>query len=653
MQSKFGLKDFVLLVAVMLVGLLTFLAMKQGDRSWDRQKGTDAKLGEIESGLARMQRQLDSMDYAERLDGITDQLASGIVVQGSGNGSGNAGDGPAATGDTSWARPGTEISSTGEWGFTFNPTDDPNARIGGEFVEYFEGQLPKMTPYLYADVYGRRVNDRVIEALGVYDPQTLRLRGRLAEAWQYDPNGMWLRAKIRDRARFSDGAPVTAEDVRWTYEELIFNQEIEAERFRSIYNAIDTIEVISDKVIEFTFKEPRFDNLSQAFGFGILPKHIYAPWIESPAAFNRSTGLMVGSGPFKLERVSMDDQWSPPDNVVIVRNDLYWSDRPAVDSIRYKSISDALARLTDYTNGGGDMMRPNSIQYDAKKTDDSFAERHDLRRWYNMQGGYSFIGWQCGPRNGEKLTPFHDVRVRRAMTMIIDRDRIRRDIGKNLLRPATGPFLSSTPQADPDIEPWPYDPERAAELLAEAGWVDRDGDRVLENERGDEFAFEFTFAQGSEGTLRTVTYVKDMCAGVGIRCELRPIDWSVLTSILNNRDFDAITFAWSASAPESDPVQIWHSDSIPNQGDNFIQWASDDADRYIEEGRRTLDADARMKVWHELHRVFHEEQPYTFMSEIPWLRFTTKRVENLQEYNSGLMLDEVWLSPSGSAAMPN
>lgn len=652
MQSKFGLKDFVLLVAVLIVGGLTLLAMIQSDRQWERLKNTEGKLSEIESGMARLQRQLDRSDVSDRLDAIAEQLSSGVVVQGGSPGNAQQA-GTSPSGSVSWTRPGVEVLTTGDWRLNNDPFENEDLRTGGQFIELFEGQPAKLSAYLYSDVYGRRISDRVFESLGAYDAETLRMRGRLAEAWQYDPNGMWLRVKIRDRARFSDGAPVTAEDVRWSYEDLIFNLEIEAERFRSTYNAIENVEVISDKVVEFTFKEPRFDNLSQAFGYVIMPKHIYEPWTESPAAYNRSTGLVVGSGPFKFERVSMDNQWTPPDDIVLVRNDLYWGDRPALDSIRYIAIADGLARLTAYTNGNGDMMRPSPTQFEGKQGEESFQTQHNMRNWYNMQGGYSFIGWQCGPRNGDKLTPFHDVRVRQAMTMIIDRDRIRRDISKNLARPATGPFLSSTPQANPDIEQWPYDPERAAELLAEAGWIDRDGDRVLENERGDEFSFEITFGNGSEGTLRMVTYLKDACAGVGIRCELRPIDWSVLTSILNNRDFDAITFAWSASAPESDPNQIWHSDSIPNQGDNFIQWASDDADRLIEEGRRTLDDDARMKVWHQLHSVFHEEQPYTFLSEIPWLRFTTKRVQNLNEYTKGLVHDEFWLAPSGSSAMPN
>jgi peptide/nickel transport system substrate-binding protein len=646
MPSKFGFKDFILMVLVLITMILVILAMMQDDRTFQNLKDTEAKLSDIESNLARMQRQLDTNDLGSKLDQITRQLESGVVVSGSADGSGRS-NLPA------WARDGVEITTTGPWEFTTDPYDQDNFRDGGEFTEYFEGQPPKISTFLYADVYGRRVNDLVMESLGWYDPETLKMNGRLAESWQYDPNGEWLRVKIRDNARFSDGQPVTAEDVRWTYEDFLFNQEIEAERFRSVYNAIESIEVISEKVVEFTFFEPRFDNFDQAFGFKIAPKHIYEGWTESPAAFNQSTGLLVGSGPFKLARVSPDDQWTPPADIVLVRNDLYWGPRTPLASIRIKCISDSLARLTDYTNGGGDMMRPNPSQFDEQRANESFNQQHDMREWYNMRGGYSFIGWQCGPRNNGPLTPFHDQRVRLAMTHLIDRERIRRDISKGLARPATGPFLSSTPQSNPEIEPYPYDPDRAVELLAEAGWIDRDGDNVLENERGDEFVFEFTFGQGSEGTLRMVTYIKDACAAVGIRCNLRPIDWSVLSDILNRRDFDAITFAWSASAPESDPNQIWHSNSIDNQGDNFIQWSSPEADRLIEEGRRILDFDERMKVWHKLHTVFHEEQPYTFISEAPWLRFTTKRMRNMQEYSSGLEYHEFWIAPSGSSPMNN
>ncbi len=649
MQSKFGLKDFVLLVLVCAVGVFVLLSMWQDDRRWNQLRQAETRLAEIDANVARLQRQIDSGSIMNELATIREQLASGVVVSG---GSADGSTPRPVAGAPAWAKPGFEVVSTGPWEFVTDPFDDERVETGGVFTEFFEGQPPKITPYLYADVYGRRVNDLVVESLGAYHHRTLTMRGRLAESWQYDPEGYWLRVKIRENARFSDGEPVTAEDVRWTYEDLLYNEEIEAERFRATYTAIESIEVLSDKVVEFRFKEPRFDNLSQAFGYPILPKHIYSRWIESPATFNQSTGLSVGSGPFRLANVDPNNQWTPPADIQLVRNDLYWGSRPALAGVRFRSISDALARLTEYGNGGGDMMRPNPEQFTLQADDDGFSARHDLRNWFNMQGGYSFVAWQCGPRNGQRLTPFHDKRVRQAMTMIIDRDRIRRDIDRNLTRTATGPFLSSTPQSDPDIRPWPVDIARARALLAEAGWTHRDGSGVLKNERGDEFTFEFTFSNGSEGTLRMVNYIRDACAQLGIRVTLRPIDWSVLASILNNRDFDAITFAWSASAPEADPNQIWHSNSIPNQGDNFIQWSSPEADRLIELGRKTIDEGTRMKVWHELHRVFHDEQPYTFLSEMPWLRFTTKRMRNIQEYESGLDPAEFWIS-TGSQPMAN
>lgn len=634
MQNNFGLKDLIVIALILGLFVSVWVAIYQDDRRWDKTVEANAKLEALEKQIVRLETEITRRP---------------VVV--AGQGAPMPGGQPVTTdtapASTDWAREGVEVTVSEPWTFTSDPRDDEGFTPGGEFTEIYEGQPPKLTPYTYADVYGRRVVDLVCESLGWYDPKTLKMRGLLAEAWQYPEDGTWLRVKIRDEARYSDGSPVLAEDVRWTYQDLLFNMQIEAERFRSVYNSIEDIEVIGDpetsRVVEFTFKTPRFDNLDQAMGFKILPKHIYEEWIASPTRYNQSTALTIGSGPFRFATVSPDSQWSPPSDIVLVRNEQYWGPKPALDSYRITVISDYTTKLIAYNSGRGDMMRPNAQQFVEQRADQRFLEQHDPRIWYNMRGGYSFIAWQCGPRNGQKLTPFHDARVRKAMTMMIDRDRIRRDISKNLVRPATGPFLSSTPQSNPEIEPWPHDPDAGLALLAEAGWEDRDGDGMLEDEDGNPFTFEFTFSNGSDSTLQMANFMKADFARYGIDMQLRTIDWSVLVDILNRRDFDAITFAWSASAPESDPYQIWHSDNIENQGDNFIQWNSPEADTLIEKGRQTLDFDERMKVWHELHSVYHEEQPYTFMNEIPWIRFTTKRSGNIQEYNSGLQYAEFWV----------
>ena len=631
MQNRFGFRDFLFLVLVIGLIVSVWLSMVQSDKITGRIAGVQNKLDLLEQRLANLQTTLES-----------GAIAVGVAPGAAGSGAG------AGQRDESWAREGAPVQWWPMPAYVTEPRENDDYAVGGVFTEIFEGQPPTITPYRYADVYGRRVVDLVCEKLGRYHPTKLQFEGVLAEAWQYDPNGYWLRVKIRPSARFSDGQPVTAEDVRFSFHDIAFNPEIEADRFRSTLNVIEKVEVISDKVVEFTFKEPRFTNLDAALLMHVLPKHIYSQY--TPTQINESTSLLVGSGPFKMENVDIASQWKPGEPIRLVRNEAYWGRKPALAGVTFTVVQDTLARLTAFTNGQGSMMRATPKQYEAMIQDEQFLEKYDAKMWFNIQGGYSFIGWQCGPRNG-RLTPFHDKRVRRAMTHLIDRENvILGDIQKNLGRVATSPFASETPQANPAIKPWPYSVERARELLAEAGWLDRDNNGILENENGDEFRFAITFGQGSEGTLQMVTYLKDQCAKVGIICELNPIDWSILADILNKRDFDAITFAWSASIPESDPYQIWHSSQIDGQGDNFIQWNSPEADRLIDQGRVTVDFEERMKVWHRLHEVFHDEQPYTFLTESPWLRFVDRKVGNFQTYKTGFEYQELYIRDVAATA---
>jgi peptide/nickel transport system substrate-binding protein len=469
----------------------------------------------------------------------------------------------------------------------------------------------------------------------------------LAGAWQYAPDGTWLRVRIRDNARFSDGQPVTADDVLWTFE-WMRNPQVQAERSRSVTDFITSLTKVDDRTVEFTFGQVLFTNLSAAMGtFPILPKHFYEKF--TPTQFNQATGLVMGSGPFKLERLDPEDQWTPGTDVVLVRNEMYWGPRPAFDRLRFRVVRDDLARITSFNNGEGDITTPSAPQFARLAQDSAWKSRNTPHMWYNIRGGYNFIGWNCGLRNG-KPTVFADKRVRRAMTHLLDRELIARQLFENLARPSSGPFNSETAQSNPEIRPWPFNMDEARRLLAEAGWQDRDRNGVLENAEGREFSFEFTYAVGSEVTEKLAKYLKDQCALVGIRVSLRGMDWSVFMKAMDDRDFDALTLGWSPASPESDPQQIWHSRFIENQGDNFVQWKNPEADRLIEEGRRELDQTKRMEYWHRLHAIIHEEQPYTFLVERPWLRVVNNRVGNFVEYRNGFQYDELFVRSGGGAA---
>ena len=552
--------------------------------------------------------------------------------------------------DESWARAGIPVDWQPDWGFRTDPRELPGFRMGGSFTEIFEAQPAKLTPYIQTDVYGRRVVDLVVQTLGAYDPVSLKLRGVLAQAWQYDPDGMWLRIRLHPRARFSDGKPVTSEDVRWTFHDFVMNPQIESERARSILrDVIDRIEVIDARTFEVVFKDAFFSNLDSALTLFILPSHVYSAF--TPKQINESTGLLVGSGPFRLESFDLNNQWSPGKPVDLVRSEQYWLAKSPLARVRFLAINDEQARLTAYRNNEGSMITPASTQFQSLVGDGSsdFARNNQCLNWVNMRSGNSFIAWNCGERNG-KLTPFHDRRVRLAMTHLLDREKMIRDIWKGVGVVSKGSFLPSSPGSNPNFGPWPFDLERAKALLKEAGWEDRNANGVLENPQGDEFVFEFTYFAGGEIAERIALFVKDAAAAAGIRCEPRGVDWSVGEPIRQKRDFDAITLGWGANAPESDPKQIYHSDSIANQGDNFAQWRSEEADRLIDAGRKELDFEKRMALWHEFERVIHEEQPYTWVRVSPFLRFVKPEFRNVNTYPKGL---EHWEFFSGGSAGPS
>jgi peptide/nickel transport system substrate-binding protein len=622
MQNRFGIKDFLFLVVLLVTLGSVWLSMVQKTRMELAQQSMSAKLADIEQQVAQVNRKLES---------------GAAVARGA---SAGAAPGNGVATDESWARPGVKVEHWAAPHCAIDPTTIPGFAVGGEFTELFEAQPAKLTPYISSDVYSTRVLDRVCQSLSSFDPKTLRMVGALADGWQIDPNGLWIRAHINPRARFSDGTPVTSEDVRWTYMDFINNPLIEAERARSTQDNLKEVKVVDGLTVDFMFKEAFFTNILIALGNPILPKHYFARF--EPSQINQGTGVTMGSGPFRLAKLpsgpeDLANQWTPGQDVVLVRNEQYWAEKPSLERLRFKSIKDDLGRLVAYRNGEGSMMLPTSPQFNkVLKEEPEFEKSNYALKWTNMRCGYSFIAWQCGPRAGKGLTPFVDKRVRRAMTMLLDRERMIRDIWDGIGIVAKGPNNPESPASDPAVKPLPFDPEKGKALLAEAGWKDRDGDGILENEKGDKFTFEYTYATGGEISERLARFVKDSYGKAGIVVTTRPVDWSRYQELLKLRDFDAITMGWGANAPESDPRQIFHSESIKEGGDNFTQWVNKDCDALIEKGRRTMDEATRMEVWRQFEACIAEDQPYTFVRVAPWLRFVKKDFGNVNTYKTGL-----------------
>ncbi len=637
MQNRFGVKDFFLFLLVAIVGVLVFLQLRQADlQRNDVLQPLKSQVDEMSKAVGDLRRdQARANASIERISReITQLREQGVVVAPGGQQGGGT---PRASGRADdWAVAGVPLKRPPFYEFANDPRTDAGYVEGGELRFILQSPPSKMTPFLAGDVTAREVNAFIFQSLGGLHHETLEEVSVLAEAWQMDPEGLWMRARIRDEAVWVDGEPVTAEDFAWTFSDILKNELIESPRWRAIYDNMIEVEALAERVVEFTFREPLYSNESLAYGFLPLPKHYYEQF--APETFNASTALQMGSGPFRPVSIDPAEQWTAGSgDIVLVRNNNYWASPVAFEGVRFSFLNTPAAMLQAFENGEGDLMGASAAQFSQKIGDEAFQETAAIHEWVNVQSGYSFIAWNTGPRPDGSTPPFGDVRVRQAMTMLIDRDRIIRDFAEGLGEVAYGP----NPPGDassPRVEPWPYDPDRAAELLEAAGWVDRDGDEILENEAGDEFVFTYTIVGASVTFKRIASYMRDVFRRAGIRVNVDEQEWSRFSELLRDRDFDAISLAWSASGPESDPKQIWHPDSI-EEGDNFVQWAGprDETGAFltatlIDAGRRTLDREERMRIWQQLHEVIHEEQPYTFLIRRPTINFVNRRVGNFHEY---------------------
>ena len=603
MENRFGFKDLLQLLMLVAVIATIGLAMKQFDRQWEVVRSIDRKIDAQTRELSQLRRAIGNGTVHTR--GATAAVKT-LPDQD-----------PFSRVRTAQAQPGY---TQGDW-----------------LVDAFSGGVAKLTPLLSGDVYASIIQDHVIDTLATRDPATLQWRGLLAKSWQISEDGLSITFQLRDDVTFSDGQGLDADDVVFTFR-LIMNPKIASPRHRAYLKTITTVDKTGPYEVVFRYREPYFEAFELAASFSVLPQHFYSSF--SPEVFNQSVGLLLGSGPYRIEDPRA---WKPGKLIQLVRNDRYWGLPPAFDRLVYKEITNDVARLTAFRNGDVDLFAAQPEQYKAMLDDTALTERALHFEYLSPSGGYRYIAWNQN-RLGQP-TRFADERVRRAMTMLTDRSRLVQEVMLSYAVPATGPFNPNSLQNSPAVALWPYDVQRAKQLLSEAGFIDRDGDGVLEASDGERFAFKLTYPSGSANYERMVLFLKDAYAKAGIVVEPDPLEWSVFTDRLKNKNFQAISLGWT-SGIETDIYQMFHSSQSIEGGDNFISYRNTELDGLIEQARGTVDEDKRMPLWHRSHEILHEDQPYTFLFFGKSLRFIDNRIENVQQLELGISPSDEWWVPA-------
>ncbi|HED39160.1 MAG TPA: ABC transporter substrate-binding protein, partial [Chromatiales bacterium] len=491
--------------------------------------------------------------------------------------------------------------------------------------------LKTMTPLVSSDVYASNVQSYVMESLLIRDPDTLEWVGLIARSWDVSDDGLKLTFRLRKDVVFSDGQPLTSDDVVFTFD-FIMNETIAAPRARAYFEKMKSVTALDDYTVVFEFKEPYFNALSLAGGMSIMARHFYEPYLQTPEAFNQSKGLLLGSGPYRLQDPK---GWTPDLGMVeLERNPRYWGPiLPAFDRLLWKVIENDSARLTTFRNGEIDIYSARPREYKALLDDGELSDRTQHFEYMSPTAGYSYIGWNQG--SIDKPSRFADKRVRQAMTYLTDRKRIIDEIMLGYGEVAISPFNPRSHQHNKALTARDYDPEKAKALLKEAGYEDRNGDGVLEDANGEPFEFELVYFQGNEDTKRIVLFLKDLYAGAGVLLHPKPTEWSVMLDLLGKRNFDAITLSWS-SGVETDIFQMFHGSQTENGGDNFVGNKNPELDKLIDEARATVDEAKRMPLWQQTEAIMYDDQPYTFLMRRKSMVFIDKRIHNIAQTKLGL-----------------
>lgn len=443
----------------------------------------------------------------------------------------------------------------------------------------------------------------------------------LAESMELAEDGMSITFTLRDSILWHDGAPVTADDVVWSYETYT-NPDLAYANVQ-YFQFIDGVEKIDDRTVRFDFTEVHAEPEMDFIEWSPMPKHLLedVPVTQmKTAAFNRNP---VGNGPFKFV------SWDANQQAVFEANESFPLGRPHLDRVVVRIIPEQTTELTELLTGTIDMMRavPPAESRRVETSENARLVSYPSR-------SYTYLAWNT------KNPLFADPAVRRALTMGIDRQQIVDALLYGYGRLAVSDVLPFQWMFDESLEPLPHDPEGAKRALAEAGWTDTDGDGIVDKD-GRPFRFTLETNQGNDLREDIIVIVQNDLKEIGVEVEPRLTEWNTLIDRLKRKDFVAVVSGWSVDF-KFDPSETMACDAGVY---NYPSYCDATADSLMQKALATVDRDSARPMWVEYQRIIHEAQPYTFLYYLEERLGVSQRLKGVEADARGhlVSIDDWWI----------
>lgn len=497
-------------------------------------------------------------------------------------------------------------------------------RLCGDHIIFGSiGEASNLITYLSTDSASHEVADLIFVAPLRYN-KNLEPEPWAAESWQMSDDGKLLRFTLRKGILWEDGQELTAEDVEFTWK--IVTDPATGSPYAEDFLRVKEFRLLDRYTFEVSY-ETFFARAVASWMSPILPKHILQGQNLRNTSFSRKP---VGAGPYKLK------SWEPGSRIVLEASPTYFMGQPHIAEVIYRIIPDEATMFMETRVGRLDVMNLNPLQY-LRQTNGPFWQQ-EYHKYRYLASVYIFLGFNL------QHPFFEDVRVRRAISLAINRNDLVSGILLGQGVPAFGPYKPGTWAYNPHMNPPAQNYEEAQKLLTQAGFS-RGKNGILER-NGKEFNFTILTNQGNEQRILTATLIQSQLAKLGVNVQIRTVEWAAfIREFVHKGRFDAIVLGWTITQ-DPDIFQIWHSSQAHDGGLNFIRYKNTEVDALLEQARATPNRAERQKLYWRLQEILAVDQPYCFLYVPYALPMVQSRFHGIEPALAGIMYNfEDWYVP--------
>lgn len=542
------------------------------------------------------------------------------------------------------------------------------------FNSAFNSEFPNIFLFTYDGLIGE-------------NPETAKLEPALAESWEIAPDQKRITFTLRDGLKWSDGQPMTVDDVVFTYQDIYLNEKIPTD-IRDILrigdNKFPTVRKIDDRRFEFTTPEPFAPFLRTMGGLSILPAHILRETINTNDANGKPVFLstwgtdtdpkkIVGNGPFTLE------SYTPSQRYIFRRNPYYWKkdaqgqQQPYIDRLVLQIVGSTDTQSIRFRSGELDMLGELST---LRPEDFSLLKREEARGDFQIQQGglrtgtlYVTFNLNTGRRqNGTPLVDpiksrwFNTKEFRQAVAYAINRDRMINNAFRGLAEPQNSPISVQSPfylSPEAGLKTYDYDPKKSKELLQQVGFKYDNRGQLFDSEGN---RVRFNLITNAENNLRVSlgTQVKQDLAAIGIQVDFAPLSFnSVVEKMDASLDWECILLGLTGGTEPHNGFNIWNPDggshlfnqgpkpgSPPIVGRTVSDWEKEIGQLYIQ-GARELNDAKRKEIYSKTQQLSQEYLPFIYLANAKAMAAVRNRVENVRYNAIGLA---IWNLPEQKIA---